>query len=259
MKKNIFKKLISFAVIFSFILTMTINVNAEGTAILKTVKAEGDKVTQLFTEQTDDQSYMKAMITNVDAKANTLNVRIEMTNRGGHTNEDATNPKPKFTINFNDDQAVQKAENVENIDKYFDVEFTNTEDWDADAAESQDNRGGYGDANSFVSKSELTTDENGKVNVLEYTIKLKEGVNTDDLVGHTFQVLSTGLITDGTSRANYGYGANGDCAIPQFTFQKPETPVKTGVKTNTAILIIGVVGACVLVVALGKKNKMSRI
>ena len=257
MKKNIFKKLISFAVIFSFILTMTINVNAEGTAILKTVKAEGDKVTPLFTKQTDDQSYMKAMITNVDAKANTLNVRIEMTNRGGHTNEDATNPKPKFTINFNDDQAVQKAENVENIDKYFDVEFTNTEDWD-ETLESQTDEG-YGDAKAFNSKSELTTDENGKVNVLEYTIKLKEGVNTDDLVGHTFQVLSTGLITDGTSRANYGYGANSECAIPQFTFQKPETPVKTGVKTNTAILIIGVVGACVLVVALGKKNKMSRI
>lgn len=245
MKKNIGKIFISLILMISLIWGTVVPVNAQS-AILKTVNAQGDAVTQLFSDETSDGSYMVSTISNVDQANNSLTVEILMTNANGATSEVS---KPVINIAMTND-----------VTQYFDINFIEATNWElSDELNTEDN--GVAKNYKYTYSGTLGNAEDAESAKLVYTLKLKDGVNADDLVGTTFQVLESGLISGG-SRTNleYGYGPdNSTCSIPTFTFVKQEETVKTGISSNNFIIFLGVILSVVLIIALTRKSKMSRI
>ncbi len=245
MKKNIGKIFISLMLMISLIWGTVVPVNAQS-AILKTVNAQGDAVTPLFTEETSDSSQMVATISNVDQANNSLTVEISISNVSGK--EKVSNPSLNIAM-------------TNDVTKYFDINFTDTTGWELSENESNMEDNGVAKNYKYTYSGDLDIAEDAAVARLVYTLKLKDGVNADDLVGTTFQVLESGLISGGSRTSlEYGYGpSNSECSIPTFTFVKQEETVKTGISSNNFIIFLGVILSVVLIIALTRKSKMSRI
>ena len=166
MKNKILKRTGIIALLLSFVFSLTMNVNAQS-AILKTVKASGDNVQPLWTEQTEDQSYMNLSITNVDQSNNTITVTLKISNKGGTVTEIT----PGFNISMPNDFA-----------KYFDVTFTQDNSWTLD---SESNTTGTVSGDTAVganfkynATAKWDNSESATADFI-YTIKLKDGVLAD--------------------------------------------------------------------------------
>ncbi len=246
--KKFFKLFSIMILMISVLLSFVSPVNAQS-AILKSVKAQGDNVVNLFSQDETDESYMNAMITNVDSANNTLQVTITISNEKGT----AVVNNPEINLVMTDD-----------VTRYFDVSFTETSGWQL--SEESDPDGTVTDSQvvganfKYTYNGNLENAEGTDATKLVYTIKLKEGVNADDLVGKTFEVLKEGVVKGGTRNLDYGYGeSNSECSIPTFTFVKPEEPVKTGVLSNYITIGLLVCISIITIILLSKKGKMSKI